>query len=172
MKRILSAIETVAAFFLLAIALLTGANVVLRDLLSVQIPDWYDASRMIQGIALFWGIALATCYGSHICVDIVWEHMKSKGRRRLDIAATSVTFAFLLPLAWMAWVKVGSTGTQGSSDLRIPLVWFYSVAAVGACAAVVLALTRIAYLWRGRESELLPAPLVSLDPAERQADGS
>jgi hypothetical protein len=25
---------------------------------------------MLQGIAMFWGIALATYYGSHICVDV------------------------------------------------------------------------------------------------------
>jgi hypothetical protein len=112
MKRLLSAIETVAAGFLLLIALLTASNVLLRDLFSVQIPDWYDGSRLIQGIALFWGVALATYYGSHICVDIVWEHLKPHNRRRLDLAATTVTLAFLLPFAWMLWQKVGSTGSQ------------------------------------------------------------
>jgi len=159
MKRVLSAIETVAAFFLLLIALLTASNVVLRDLLSVQIPDWYDGSRMLQGIALFWGVALATYYGSHICVDLAWEHMKERGRRRLDLVATAITLAFLAPLAWMVWTKVGNTGTQGTSDLRLPLVYFYAVAAVGATAAALLAVVRIKLLWQGRAQELDPAPL-------------
>lgn len=159
MKRVLAATETVAAFFLLLIALLTGGNVLLRDLLSVQIPDWYDGSRMIQGIALFWGVALATYYGSHICVDLLWEHLQCKGRRWLDIAATLIVLAFLAPMAWMIWVKVSSTGSQGTSDLRLPLVWFYCVAALGATVAAVLAAVRLVLVWRGRQALLDPSPL-------------
>jgi TRAP-type C4-dicarboxylate transport system permease small subunit len=158
-RRILSATELVAAFFLLLIALLTAGNVLLRDLFSVQIPDWFDGARMIQGIALFWGVALATYYGSHICVDALWEHLQPAGRRRLDILATSITLAFLLPLAWMVWVKVAGTGTQGTMDLRMPLWMFYSVAAVGTSVAVLLAAVRILLLWRGDEDALRPEPL-------------
>ena len=139
MRRVLAAIETLAAVFLLAIALLTAANVALRDLLAVQIPDWFDGSKLLMGIALFWGIALATYHASHICVDIVWEHLSRRGRRVLDVLAGVVTLAFLAPMAWMVWVKVLGSGTQATSDLRLPLVWFTSVAAAGAVAAVVLA---------------------------------
>jgi hypothetical protein len=32
----------------------------LRDL-GRQIPDWFDLSKQLQAIAMFWGIALATC---------------------------------------------------------------------------------------------------------------
>jgi TRAP-type C4-dicarboxylate transport system permease small subunit len=159
MKRVLAAIETVAAFFLLAIALLTAGNVLLRDILSVQIPDWFDGARMLQGIALFWGVALATYYGSHICVDLLWEHLQARGRHLLDLVATAVTFAFLVPLAWMVWIKVGNTGTQGSMDLRLPLVWFYAVAAIGSTVAALLAGARLVLLARGREALLQPEPL-------------
>jgi TRAP-type transport system small permease protein len=158
-KRILSATEAVAAFFLLLIAVLTAGNVLLRDLFSVQIPDWYDGSRMLQGIALFWGVALATFYGSHICVDALWENLKPAGRRWLDIFATLVVLAFLVPFAWMVWVKVAGTGTQGTSDLRMPLWPFYAMASVGATVAAVLGVVRIVFLWRGREEELKPAPV-------------
>ncbi len=143
MRRLLAAIETVAAVFLLLIALLTAGNVALRDLLSVQIPDWFDGSKLLMGIALFWGIALATYHASHICVDIVWEHLGRRGRRWLDVAAGAVTLAFLAPMAWMVWVKVLGSGTQATTDLRLPLVWFTSIAAAGGVAAVVLALVRL-----------------------------
>jgi TRAP-type C4-dicarboxylate transport system permease small subunit len=156
MKRLFSAIETVAALFLLLIALITTGNVLLRYAFSVQIPDWFDGTQMLQGIAMFWGIALATYYGTHIGVDIVWEHLGLKGRRRVDLLATALTAAFLVPLAWMVWVKVGGTGTQGTMDLRLPLQWFYSVAAVGASVAAVLAVVRLVHLWQGRAASPEP----------------
>ncbi|MBN9426597.1 MAG: TRAP transporter small permease [Burkholderiales bacterium] len=150
MKRLLAATENVAAFFLLLIALLTAGNVVMRDLFSLQIPDWFDGSRQLQGIALFWGIAIATYHAGHICVDIVWEYMGKVGRRRLDLIATLITLAFLAPLAWMIWVKTGSTGTQATSDLQLPLVAFYAVGAAGATVAALLAVVRIVELLRDR----------------------
>ena len=153
MKRFLTATESTAALFLLLIALLTAGNVVLRDLFSVQIPDWFDGTKQLQGIALFWGIALATWRGSHICVDIVWEHLRSPGRRLMDLAATLIALAFLAPMAWMIWVKVGSTGGQTTSDLRLPLSWFYSVGAVGATLAAILAAGRLVALARRRPPE-------------------
>ncbi len=149
MKRLLAAIETAAAFFLLVVALLTASNVVLRDLFSYQIPDWFDGTKLMMGIALFWGIALATYHASHICVDVLWEHLGRRGRRVLDVFADSVTLAFLAPMAWMVWAKVLDSGTQATSDLRLPLVWFTSVAAMGAVAAVLLAVVRLALDWRG-----------------------
>lgn len=170
MKKLLSATETVAAFFLLAIALLAAGNVLLRDLFSLSIPDWYDGSRLLQGIALFWGVALATYYGSHICVDIVWEHLEEGGRRVLDVVATLVTLAFLAPLAWMVWVKVGNTGTQGTMDLRMPMVWFYAVAAVGITVAALLCVVRIVKLLQRDEASLRPATIANAESGD--FDGS
>lgn len=148
-RRLLVATEVVAASFLLLIALLTAGNVMLRDLFDYSIPDWYDGSRMLQAIALFWGIALTTYYGSHICVDIVWEHAGPRGRRFLDVVATAITAAFLVPCAWMVWGKVASTGTQGTMDLRLPLVWFYAMAAVGLTMAAALCVVRLVLIARG-----------------------
>jgi TRAP-type C4-dicarboxylate transport system permease small subunit len=148
--RFLSAVETTAAVFLLLIALLTAGNVMLRDLFGVQIPDWFDGTKLLQGIALFWGIALATWHGTHIGVDLLWEHLGARGRRRVDLFATAVTAAALAPLGWMVWVKVLRTGTQATMDLRLPLTPFYAAAALGASVAVVLCLWRLGRLWRAR----------------------
>ena len=60
MKKILDTTESVAAFFLLAIALLTAGNVFIRNVADVQVPDWYDGSRLLLGISIFWGMAIAT----------------------------------------------------------------------------------------------------------------
>jgi TRAP-type C4-dicarboxylate transport system permease small subunit len=151
MKRLLSATETVAALFLLLIAIVTAANVGLRDLVSMQIPDWFDGTKMLMAIALFWGMAVTTYHGGHIAVDVLWEHLPRRGRRVLDIVAGLLTLAFLAPMAWMVFTKVLGSGTQATMDLRIPLLWFTSVAALGAVAGAALALARVVELARGRD---------------------
>lgn len=142
MKRLLAAAEDTAAIFLLLVALLTACNVAMRDLLGMQIPDWFDLSKQFQAIALFWGIAVATHRGNHICVDVVWDQLGPAGKRRMDLLATAIVAVCFAPLAWMVWVKVAGTGSQTTSDLRLPLIPFYALAAVGATAAFLLAAMR------------------------------
>jgi TRAP-type C4-dicarboxylate transport system permease small subunit len=46
-------------------------------------------------------------------------------------------------MAWMVFSKVLASGTQATTDLRLPLMWFTSIAACGAVAGAVLALARL-----------------------------
>ncbi len=147
LDKILAFTESVAAFFLLLVAVLTFSNVCIRYLFQTQIPDWFDLSKQFQAIAILWGIAVTTYRGSHICVDIVWEHCGGAWRRRIDLIATAATLALLAPMAWMIWVMVGNMGTEATSDLRLPLRYFYAVAALGAVAAAILAAKRILRLF-------------------------
>ena len=156
MKRLLAATEMTAAVFLLMIALLTAGNVVIRYLFNTQIPDWFDGSRMVQGVALFWGFALATFYGSHICVDILWEHVGPRAQRWIDLLATAVMLGFTALMGWMMWIKTLTTGTQGTMDLLIPLYWFYGAAAVGGVVTALLCLLRWVRLWKGDTESLQP----------------
>jgi len=149
LDKILAFTESVAAFFLLLVAALTFSNVCVRYLFDTQIPDWFDFSKQFQAIAIFWGIALTTYRGSHICVDILWEHSNRAWRRRIDVCATATTLALLAPMAWMIWDMVANMGTEATSDLRVPLRYFYSAAALGAVAAAILAAKRILQLYQG-----------------------
>lgn len=148
MKRLLAVTESISAFFLLAIALLTFGNVLAREVFQAQIPDWFDLSKQLQGVAIFWGIAIATYRGGHICVDLSWEWANEDGKRWIDIVATLCMLAFLIPLTWMVWAKMGSTGTQTTSDLRLPLVWFFAISATGVTATAALAVVRLVQLVR------------------------
>ncbi len=152
LAKILAFTESVAALFLLLVAALTFFNVCVRYLFQTQIPDWFDLSKQLQAIAIMWGIALATYRGSHICVDILWENCGRVWRRRIDLFATGVTLLLLAPMAWMIFIIVANMGGEVTSDLRLPLRYFYAIAAVGAVAAAILAAKRIMVLYADRAS--------------------
>ncbi len=158
LDKILAFTEAMAAFFLLLVAALTFSNVCIRYLFDTQIPDWFDFSKQFQAIAILWGIALTTYRGSHICVDILWEHADRPWKRRIDLFATATTLALLAPMAWMIWVMVGNMGTEATSDLRVPLKYFYSVAALGAVAAAILAAKRLLRLYADSDARADNAP--------------
>ena len=153
LDKTLAFTEAVAAFFLLLVAALTFSNVCVRYLLDTQIPDWFDFSKQFQAIAILWGIALTTYRGSHICVDILWEHSNRTWKQRIDLIATGTTLLLLAPMAWMIWDMVVNMGTEATSDLRVPLRYFYSVAALGAVAAAVLAAKRMMMLYAGDKAQ-------------------
>jgi len=156
MKRLLAATETTAAFFLLLIALLTASNVFVRYVFGFQIPDWFDGASMLQAIALSWGFALATYYGSHICVDLFWELSSPATKRRIDLFATALTLVFSTAMAWMMWVKSLSTGGQTTMDLLLPLDWFFIPASFGLSVGAVLCALRLVKLWCGEAEDLMP----------------
>src|SRR5512146_1677385 len=66
--RFIDVIELTAAGFLAVVTLLTFVSVFLRYLFAWSIPDAYDFSRLLLGILIFWGMAVASYRGDHISV--------------------------------------------------------------------------------------------------------
>lgn len=151
MDRTVDTIERLAGLSLLVVATLTFVMVILRKFFGTTIPDWYDLSRLLQGIAIFWGIACACWRNGHISVDLLWEGASRVGRRRIDLLATAVLLVFVAALAFIAVQAALESRGQGlrTSDLRLPQWPFYLVGAVGLAAAAWLALLRLWRLWTG-----------------------
>ena len=144
-------VERIAGSSLAAIALLVFISVVLRGTLSVNVPDNFDFSRYLQGIAIFWGLAVATYRNAHILVDVVWEFSGRRARRAIDLFASSVSFAFMAAFAWMLVERLPAVerAHQLTSDLKLPVWPFYALAAAGIVAAAVVGLIRLVELLRG-----------------------
>jgi TRAP-type transport system small permease protein len=150
LDKFVAMVEKIAGSFLLAIAILTFGSVFLRYVFATQIPDWFDFSKLLQGIAIFWGIACICFRNEHIMVDLLWEKSNDNGKRRIDIAATVVLLIFLLLMAWMLGAKVWQSvqSTQATSDLRIPIGPFHVAAWLGVVAAVITTAMRLVNVWR------------------------
>ena len=162
MERFITWVERIAGLFLLAVAILTFASVALRYLFGAQIPDWFDFSKLLQGIAIFWGIACVCYRNEHILVDLVWEQSSEAGKRRIVMFATLVLLVFFALMAWMLGAKVwqSAQSTQATSDLRLPIGPFHVVAWLGIAAAVVMTALRLRMVWQGRSTHAVSSHLL------------
>jgi TRAP-type transport system small permease protein len=144
LDRTVTSIERTGGLFLLAVALLTFVMVILRKFFDTGIPDWFDFSRLMQGIALFWGIACVAYRGGHILVDLLWDFSSPRNKRLIDIFAGIATLAFLAAFAFFAMQAAIEMRGKNllTSDLRVPQWGFYLTGALGIVAALFMALVR------------------------------
>lgn len=142
MSRILNAIEAIAGLALAAVAVLIFTTAVLRYVFAVNLPDGFDFARYLQGIAIVWGLSVATWRGSHICVDIVHEFCGPGVQRAIDLLASIVTAGFFCLLAFALLTRLPSmmTSGQGTADLRLAIWPFYLTVTLGGLAAALVSL--------------------------------
>jgi TRAP-type C4-dicarboxylate transport system permease small subunit len=159
MERVVLWVERVAGASLAAVALLVFLSVSLRNFFSVDLPDSFDFSRYLQGIAIFWGLAVATYRNAHISVDVVWELAGRRTRRAIDVLSSLVNLAFMALFAYMLVERlpVVQRAHQLTSDLKLPVWPFYVVLAAGTVATAVVATIRVLELLRGRAADHRPA---------------
>lgn len=142
--RFIDTIEVTAAGFLAVVTLLTFVSVLLRYFFVWSIPDSYDFTRLLLGIVIFWGIAVASYRGDHISVDLLWSASPSWAKRTMDIFAALVTLVAMAAFTWMFAVKVLGTRADnvGTFDLRQPVWIYYAIAWIGLGSAVLLLVVR------------------------------
>lgn len=157
--RLIDGIELTAAAFLAAVTLLIFVSVVLRYVFVWGLPDGYDFSRLLLGVLIFWGIAVASYRGDHITVDLAWSAAPPWARRAMDVFADLVSLAAMAVFTWMMAVKVWDTWRDNvlTFDLRAPVWTFYFVAWIGLAAAILLLVVRTGRLLLGRR----PSPAAS-----------
>jgi TRAP-type C4-dicarboxylate transport system permease small subunit len=135
-------VERVAGMFLGIIALLVFLSVVLRYVFAINLPDAFDLSQQLQGIAIMWGLAVATYRGGHIVVDLLWEAAGPRGKRAIDVFARLITTAFFALMAY--WLLARLPGFMASRrvtvELGLPIWPFYLAASLGVLACVVVSL--------------------------------
>jgi len=142
--RFIDLIEMTAAGFLAVVTLLIFVSVFLRYLFAWSIPDAYDFSRLLLGILIFWGMAVASYRGDHITVDLLWTAASPAARRAMDVFAALVMLVAMCTFTWMFAEKVIGTRADhvGTFDMRQPVWVYYFIAWIGLAAAVLLLVAR------------------------------
>ncbi|HVB49639.1 MAG TPA: TRAP transporter small permease [Burkholderiales bacterium] len=146
LDRTIDGVEMVAAGFLAVVTALTFVAVLLRYSIAWSVPDAYDFGRLLLGVIVFWGIAVASYRGDHITVDLLWNALGRRTKRAVDVFAAVVSMFCLTVFAWMVTYKVitvwHSHGT--TMDLDLPTWPFYLTAWLGLALSVLLMMVRIA----------------------------
>jgi TRAP-type transport system small permease protein len=142
--RFIDLIEVTAAGFLAVVTLLTFVSVILRYFLSWAIPDSYDVTRLLLGILIFWGMAVASYRGDHITVDLLWSAVNRHVQRAMDVFSALVTLVGMTTFTWMMAEKVIGTRADhvGTFDLRQPVWIYYFVAWIGLASSILLLIVR------------------------------
>jgi TRAP-type transport system small permease protein len=145
MDRLVRMVEGTAGFLLLTIAVATFVTVLLRKFLNYSPPDWFDLAQLLLGISMFWGIASACYRNGHIVVDLVWEFLSLRGRRILDVTATSILLVFMAALTLMLAdaIRDTATGNVLTMELKLPLWPFHLLAGAGILAGTILTAVRL-----------------------------
>lgn len=163
--RFIDAIEMTAASFLAVVTLLTFVSVLLRYFFAWSIPDAYDFTRLLLGILIFWGIAVAGYRGDHISVDLLWSASPPWAQRAMDVFAALVTLVAMIALTWMFAVKVIGTRADnvGTFDLRQPVWIYYLIAWIGLASSVLLLIARTVRLVFWPEKLARPSEIHSVE---------
>ena len=134
----------IGATALFAVMALVFTAVMLRYF-GIIIPDSYDLSRMLLGILIFWGIALAVAENSMIKVDALYALAGPRGKQLIRAFAAIVTAVVLGLVAWRAGDAVIDSfhSKVSTSDVRLRLWPFYAVASIALFLAVGIAIGRM-----------------------------
>jgi len=145
MDRFVRMVEGTAGLLLLTVALTTFATVILRKLFNYSPPDWFDLAQLMLGISIFWGIASACYRNGHILVDLLWEFLSARGRRVLDITATSILLVFMAALTLMLADAIRDTAAANvlTTELKLPVWPFHVLAGAGILAGTMLTAVRL-----------------------------
>lgn len=161
MRRTARAVETVAALCLAVVTVVVFASALGRYLFAAPIPDAFDISRLLLGLAVAWGYAVLGFRGGHICVDLLVEALPRRPRQVVEIIAQAVLLVFTTALAWKVFGRVASAyaSQEATFDLRIPTWPLIGGIWLGIAVAVLTTFVGLLRLLAGRR-------LDELDPEE------
>ncbi|MDF1726253.1 MAG: TRAP transporter small permease [Sulfitobacter sp.] len=145
--RLITFVERVAGTILGLVTILIVASAIGRYGFARPLPDAFDLSRLILGVAIAWGMASVAWHGTHIKVDLLAQAVGPGARRLINALAWAILLAFTAALVW----KVGQrtlaamSGGDATMDLRLPHWPFFLAIWLGMLAAL---LTTALRLWR------------------------
>jgi len=138
-------IERIAGVLLGIATLLIVFSAIGRYGFARPLPDAFDLSRLILGVAIAWGLASLGYHGTHIKVDLLAHSLPGPLRRAMNTFAWSVLLIFTGLLAWKIGERVldAYSGGDVTMDLRLPHWPFFTTIWLGIAAALFTTAIRV-----------------------------
>ena len=144
-RRAILNIERVAGAILGLVTVLIFVSAIGRYVFASPVPDAFDVSRLVLGVAIAWGLASLGFHGTHIKVDLLAHSMPAILRRAMNAFAWAVLLGFTILLTWKIWERLQSAlaGGDVTMDLRLPHWPFFLGIWLGLVAALFTTSVRL-----------------------------
>lgn len=141
----ITAMNVIAAACLAVVTALVFFTVVMRYVFQLPVPGSYDIGRMLMGITVFWGIAVAAWRGRHISVGFVAEMLPPATRFWTTLLGNAAFLGYAALIGWALYKETWSVFGSGQQlfEVGFPLWPFYVVALGGALATVLVLAIRL-----------------------------
>lgn len=135
------AVAGLAAAALLAMMLLTVADVVGRYCFGSPVPGAFELTELLMAVLIFGALPIVSAQGRHIAITLIEDRLPARVRRALVRTVETIAALVLAVMAWRLGVLAADFASYGevTSYLRIglsPFAWF---AALGCLLAAVSA---------------------------------
>jgi TRAP-type C4-dicarboxylate transport system permease small subunit len=156
MSRLSKYLSYVAGFVLIAMMLLTTADVAGRYLFNSPILGVFEVTEFTMVCLVFCSLAYTQSKKAHVAVDILASLMPPKGQRFIDIINYLISFLILALITWKS-IERGfevMANKESSAILQIPVYPFMFLVALGSAALCIEYLKDIINACRPNSSAL------------------
>ncbi len=112
--------RTLAAFCLISMALLTGADVIARGM-SHPIFGSEEIVRFLAVLVMAFSLPYAHSQGSHIGVELLYRHFPRKVRHAISFCTNLTAFGLFCVVTWRMFCYATSMRASGEVSLNLEL---------------------------------------------------
>lgn len=133
-------IERVSGLLIGVVTLIIIVSALARYLSPYSVPDGYDFSRLLLGVSVFWGFAVACFRNDHIRVDLISSFLGPRLNKFIDLFSILVVILFSVVFCYAFYGNVEKAYYSGERtfDLGVPIWPAYALAWLGVALATIL----------------------------------
>jgi len=119
--------RVIAACCLFGMALMTGADVIMRGTFNTPIFGCEEIVSILGVIAVAFALPYTHFQKSHIGVEILVRRFSKKVRNRIKLVTNSATLALVCIVAWRMYLYAQTLGKSGEVSMNLELPEYYVV---------------------------------------------
>jgi TRAP-type transport system small permease protein len=152
--RLIDVIELWAVCLLVLLVVVVCVGVFFRYVLDSSLA-WYDefASYLLVWLT-FYGAVTASYHNRHIQFTTVLERLMPNTRRKLAVVAELFVLGFQFVLFYYGWLLMRKMGDETAVSLVwVKMGWVYSVLPITGGFMLLISVSRLLHLVRGRQPQ-------------------